>query len=162
MCPTGASRENESCSVNESEFVGVVDRLLEVGVPPTAIAKAFEIDPFVVRDRANELRIERYGAAELAEALANLQWEAFEQAKTMIYDAPYSVRTRFIMAILSKTMSLTARQNPETIGNLRQNVLDLMGQMTGGGDDDDLAVQDPDAFVASTAADEDQNQGSDD
>jgi hypothetical protein len=148
--------------VNESEFVGVVDRLLEVGVPPTAIAKAFEIDPFVVRDRANELRIERYGAAELAEALANLQWEAFEQAKTMIYDAPYSVRTRFIMAILSKTMSLTARQNPETIGNLRQNVLDLMGQMTGGGDDDDLAVQDPDAFVASTAADEDQNQGSDD
>jgi hypothetical protein len=148
--------------VNESEFVGVVDRLLEVGVPPTAIAKAFEIDPFVVRDRANELRIERYGAAELAEALANLQWEAFEQAKTMIYDAPYSVRTRFIMAILSKTMSLTARQNPETIGNLRQDVLDLMGQMTGGGDDDDLAVQDPDAFVASTAADEDQNQGSDD
>ena len=148
--------------MNESEFVGVVDRLLEVGVPPTAIAKAFEIDPFVVRDRANELRIERYGAAELAEALANLQWEAFEQAKTMIYDAPYSVRTRFIMAILSKTMSLTARQNPETIGNLRQNVLDLMGQMTGGGDDDDLAVQDPDAFVASTAADEDQNQGSDD
>ena len=148
--------------MNESEFVGVVARLLEVGVPPTAIAKAFEIDPFVVRDRANELRIERYGAAELAEALANLQWEAFEQAKTMIYDAPYSVRTRFIMAILSKTMSLTARQNPETIGNLRQNVLDLMGQMTGGGDDDDLAVQDPDAFVASTAADEDQNQGSDD
>ena len=140
----------------------MVDRLLEVGVPPTAIAKAFEIDPFVVRDRANELRIERYGAAELAEALANLQWEAFEQAKTMIYDAPYSVRTRFIMAILSKTMSLTARQNPETIGNLRQDVLDLMGQMTGGGDDDDLAVQDPDAFVASTAADEDQNQGSDD
>jgi regulator of extracellular matrix RemA (YlzA/DUF370 family) len=148
--------------VNESEFVGVVDRLLEVGVPPTAIAKAFEIDPFVVRDRATELRVERYGSAELSEALANLQWEAFEQAKTMIYDAPYSVRTRFIMAILSKTMSLTARQNPETIGNLRQNVLDLMGQMTGGGDDDDLAVQDPDAFVASTAADEDQNQGSDD
>ena len=148
--------------MNESEFVGVVDRLLEVGVPPTAIAKAFDIDPFVVRDRANELRVQRYGAAELAEALANLQWEAFEQAKTMIYDAPYSVRTRFIMAILSKTMSLTARQNPETIGNLRQDVLDLMGQMTGGGDDDDLAVQDPDAFVASTAADEDQNQGSDD
>ena len=147
---------------SRKRVVGVVDRLLEVGVPPTAIAKAFEIDPFVVRDRANELRIERYGAAELAEALANLQWEAFEQAKTMIYDAPYSVRTRFIMAILSKTMSLTARQNPETIGNLRQNVLDLMGQMTGGGDDDDLAVQDPDAFVASTAADEDQNQGSDD
>ena len=57
--------------MNESEFVGVVDRLLEVGVPPTAIAKAFDIDPFVVRDRATELRVERYGSAELSEALAN-------------------------------------------------------------------------------------------
>ena len=132
------------------------DRLLEVGVPPTAIAKAFDIDPFVVRDRANELRVDRYGAAELAEALANLQWEAFEQAKAMIYDAPYSVRTRFIMAILSKTMSLTARQNPETTGNLRRDLLDLMG-MVASPDDDDLAGQDPDAFVATSATDEDQD-----
>jgi hypothetical protein len=148
--------------VNEAEFVGVVDRLLEVGVPPTAIAKAFDIDPFVVRDRANELRVQRYGAAELAEALANLQWEAFEQAKAMIYDAPYNVRSRFIMAILSKTMSLTARQNPETTGLMRRDLLDLMGQMAGGVVDDDLAAANPDAFVASATSDEDQNEGSDD
>ncbi len=146
--------------ISDVEFSGMCDRLLEVGVPPTAIAKAFEIDPFVVRDRANELRVARYGAAELAEALANLQWEAFEQAKAMLYDAPYQVRTRFIMAILSKTMSLTARQNPETTGNLRRDLLDLM-QMVASPDDDDLAAQDTDAFVASASSDEDQNQGSD-
>lgn len=139
----------------------MVDRLLEVGVPPTAIAKAYDIDPFVVRDRLNELRVEKYGAAELSEALANLQWEAFEQAKAMIYDAPYQVRTRFIMAILSKTMSLTARQSPETIGNLRRDVLELLSGVTDA-DDDDLATQDTNAFVASAEANEDQDQGSDD
>lgn len=147
--------------ISEAEFVGMVDRLLEVGVPPTAIAKAFEIDPFVVRDRANELRVERYGAAELSEALANLQWEAFEQAKAMLYDAPYSVRTRFIMNILSKTMSLTARQNPETIGNLRRDLLEFMSAGSVALDDDDLAGQDTGAFVATTAPNEDQDQGSD-
>lgn len=154
--------ENELWEViSEDEFIGMVDRLLGVGVPPTAVAKAFEIDPFVVRDRMNELRVEKYGAAELSEALAQLQWEAFEQAKAMIYDAPYNVRSRFIMAILSKTMSLTARQSPETIGNMRKDLLDLMGQMGAGGDDD-LAGLDPDEFVAVVASNENQDEGSDD
>lgn len=146
--------------IEADEFAEMVDRLLEVGVPPTAVAKAFEIDPFVVRDRMNELRIEKYGAAELSEALAGLQWQAFEQAKAMIYDAPYNVRSRFIMAILSKTMSLTARQSPETIGGMRRDLLDLIGGMEAPGDDI-LADEDTSAFVAVTATDEDQDQGSD-
>ena len=108
------------------ELTDLVDRLLETGVPPTAVAKAFGLDPFVVRDRQNEIRVAKYGAAELSEAMAALQWQALDQAKAMIYEAPYTVRSRFIMAILSKTMSLTARQSPETIGNLRRDLLDLM------------------------------------
>lgn len=143
------------------EFAEMVDRLLEVGVPPTAVAKAFEIDPFVVRERMNDLRIERYGAAELSEALAALQWEAFDQAKAMIYDAPYNVRSRFIMGILSKTMSLTARQSPETIGNMRRDLLDLMGGVGDAGAPDPLDETDSSAFVAMVGTDEDQDEGSD-
>ncbi len=141
--------------ISNEEFGHIVDRLLGVGVPPTAIAKAFDIDPFVVRDRMNEIRVEQYGAAELAEALAQLQWEAFEQAKAMIYDAPYTVRARFIMAILSKTMSLTARQSPETMGNLRRDLLEFMANMGDGVDD--LAGTDPDAFVSAAPPNEDQD-----
>ena len=59
----------------------------------------------MVKDRLNELRVEKYGAAELSEATAQMQWQALDQARAMIYDAPYNVRSRFIMAILSKTMS---------------------------------------------------------
>lgn len=149
--------------ISETELSLIVDRLLEQGVPPTAVAKALGLDPFVVRDRQNDLRVATYGAAELSEAMANLQWQVLEQAKAMIYDAPYNVRSRFIMGILSKTMSLTARQNPETIGTMRTQLLEFMAA-TGAGvvGDDDLAGIDADAFVASAEADENQDQGSDD
>ena len=148
--------------ISEADLTDLVDRLLEVGVPPTAVAKAFGIDPFVVRDRQNELRVAQYGAAELSEALAVLQWQALDQAKAMIYDAPYTVRSRFIMAILSKTMSLTARQSPETMGNLRVDLLKLMDAMVAGDSHDELADVDPSEFVAALATDEDKDQGSDD
>lgn len=150
--------------MTEDEFTDVVDRLLEVGVPPTAVAKAFGIDPIVVRDRMNDLRIEIYGASELAEATAQMQWQALEQARFMLVEAPYPVRARFIMSILSRTMSLTARQSPETIGNMRRDLLELMSQVEMA--DDPLAAVDTQAFEAGSSVpadevDEDQDEGSD-
>lgn len=142
--------------ISDEEFSHLVDRLLEVGVPPTAVGKAFGIDPLVVKDRLNELRVEKYGAAELSEATTQMQWQALDQARAMIYDAPYNVRSRFIMAILSKTMSLTARQSPETVSNMRRDLLDLMYQVGVSGDDE-LAGATPDAFVAVAETNEDQD-----
>lgn len=148
-------------AITEAEFVGIVDRLLESGIPPTAVAHAFEMDPHVVRERMAELRVRMYGAAELAEALANLQWQAYEQAKAMVTEAPYNVRTRFIMAILNRSLSLTGRQSPEVIGNLRNDVLELFTQM-GVGSDDLLAGTDTSAFVPVASADVHQDEGSPD
>lgn len=144
--------------MNESEFTDIIERLLTVGVPPTAVAKAFDIDPFVVKEKLNDLRVAKYGAAELSEAMQGLQWEAFEQAKAMIYEAPHGARTRFIMGILGKTMSLTARQNPETMGNMRADFMELLTRMEA--PDDDLAGTDTTAFVATSEADENQDEGS--
>jgi hypothetical protein len=154
--------------MTEAELADMVDRLLEVGVPPTAIGKAFSIDPFVVRDRLNGLHVQSFGAAELSEAIAGVQWLALAEAQNMIYEAPYSVRARFITAILGRTMSLTARQNPETIGNMRRDLLEFM--QGGMADDDNVDAADPltgeeidpDAFIASAPENEDQDQGSDD
>jgi hypothetical protein len=148
--------------ISEEELSDIVDRFLEVGVPATAVAKALGVDPFVVRDRQNHLRVQQYGAAELSEALANMQWEALAEARAMMYDAPYTVRSRFIMGILSKTMSLTARQSPETIGIMRRQLLEFMSDQGAGGDIDSLAGIDPSAFVSTAPSDEDQNEGSDD
>ena len=67
--------------ISEDELSDIVDRFLEVGVPATAVSKALGVDPFVIRERQNELRVAQYGAAELSEALANMQWEALAQAR---------------------------------------------------------------------------------
>jgi hypothetical protein len=144
--------------ITEEELTHLLDRLLEVGVPPTAIAKAWSIDPFLVRDRMNDLRISRYGDAELSEALAGLQWDMLEEFRSLVHDAPYTDRAKFIMGMVSKTMSLTARQNPETLGTMRADLLGLFSEMTGSEDVDELADQDTEAFVAVTAADDDQDE----
>ena len=143
--------------MTEGELAEIVDRFLEAGVPPTAVAKALEMDPMPIRARMTELRIGRYGAAELSEALGNLQWEAFEQAKQMLLEAPYNVRSRFIMGILSKTMSLTARQNPETLNEMRVELLELMQQL-GVGSDDVLGAIDTSQFVATAPPDEGEDE----
>jgi hypothetical protein len=146
--------------ITEEELTHLLDRLLEVGVPPTAIAKAWDIDPFLVRDRMNDLRVQQYGTAELAEALALVQWEMLEEFKHMVHDAPYTDRARFIMGMVSKTMSLTAKQNPETLGNMRQDLLELYKNMQAESDDE-LRDEDTSTFVAVAAADDDQDQGFD-
>jgi hypothetical protein len=150
--------------VTEEELEEIVDRFLEAGVPPTAIAHALEVDPVVVRSRASELRVRQYGVAELAEGVGQLQWEALDEAKAMIRDAPYTQRSRFVMAILSKTMSLTARQAPETVNEMRKDLLDLMTQV-GVGSDDLLAGDtgiDPDKFVVALEVDEGEDEEPDD
>ena len=149
--------------MEEREFEDVVERLLTVGVPPTAIAKAFEVDVFVIKEKLSGMRVERYGAAELAEAMGQLQWDALERVKDMMDNAPYNQRSKLITGILGRTMSLTARQSPETMGNVRVELLDLYAKM--GSPDDDFAGTDTGAFVAlaadaSVEADENQDQGS--
>ena len=63
----------------------------------------------------------------------------------------------------SKTMSLTARQSPETIGIMRRQLLEFMSDQGPGSDDvDSLTGIDPAAFVATAPPDEDQDEGSDD
>lgn len=148
--------------ITEEELTHLLDRLLEVGVPPSAIAKAWDIDPFLVKDRMNDLRIGRYGNAEMSEALANVQWEMLEEFRSMIHDAPYTERARFITAMVGKTMSLTARQNPEMLGNMRNDLLQLYQAMQASDDSDELLDEDTSAFVAVAATDDDQDQGPDD
>ena len=140
--------------MTEDEFTEIVDRLLEVGVPPTAVAKALDLDPFVVKERINDLRVQKYGAAELAEFVQAIQWEALELFRDSMYSAPYAVRQRSVAGILGRTMSLTARQTPETSGIMRAQLMEFMMGKT----NDPLDATDTSQFVAVDESDEDQDQ----
>jgi hypothetical protein len=158
--------------ITEQEVQKIWDWLLEAGVPPTAIATAFQADPIVLRERQADLRVRHYGSAELSEALANLQWEALERAREFMSEGTSRTRQAFIMSILGKSLSLTGRQNPEQNERLRQDLETLMIQVAAGNADDDLGALDTSAYIPLTVptdegaaeppapADEDQDQGS--
>ena len=53
-------------------LIELLRRGLKVGIPPTALANMFEMDPEVTQAFAIYVRMGRYGTAELSEALSFL------------------------------------------------------------------------------------------
>lgn len=103
----------------------IINRLLAVGVPPTAIANAFNIDPQPIKDILNTINITRYGTAELAEAMHGLIWKAFADANAIIESAPIDKRMRFDMALLARASSIVGGQEPEGMAKLQNDLAAL-------------------------------------
>lgn len=96
-------------------LVEIVRRLLRVGVPPTAIANAFDLDAGPIKAVARKVRRETYGTAELSEAHSFLTWLAYEELLNMVRTGSPEIRLKAAMQIQSKAMSISARQTPEEV-----------------------------------------------
>jgi hypothetical protein len=106
----------------------IITRLLEVGVPPTAVANAFYIEVEAVKELQMDLRIERYGTAELAEAMHALMWKAYEDTLVLISQAPPARRLQLNMTLLAKAQSLVGNQAPDSIGRLQSELDGIMAE----------------------------------
>ncbi len=100
-------------------LIEVVRRLLNVGVPPTAVANAFDIDPAPVKAVARMMRREAYGTDELGEANAFLTWVAYEEMLTLLRTGSPEMRAKVAMQLQSKAMAISARQTPEDVSMAR-------------------------------------------
>ena len=100
-------------------LIEVVRRLLNVGVPPTAVANAFDIDPAPVKAVARMMRRESYGTDELGEANAFLTWAAYEEMLTLLRTGSPEMRAKVAMQLQSKAMAISARQTPEDVSMAR-------------------------------------------
>jgi hypothetical protein len=101
------------------EKADLMVRLLEVGVPPSAIAKAFDKDVDTVREAQSRLHIESYGTDEIAEAMTHLIWVAYDTALGEIrYGTPAS-KARFIQLVLARSIGLAGKSTPETSEKIR-------------------------------------------
>jgi hypothetical protein len=106
-----------------------VIRLLESGVPPTAIAKAFDIALEPVKELQAELRIDKYGTAELAEAMHNLIWLAIEDIQTIIATSPIDRRMRMDMNLISRASSIVQGQTPDSLAKMQAEMLELASEV---------------------------------
>jgi hypothetical protein len=105
----------------------VCTRLLEVGVPPTAVANAFYVELDAVRELQDTLRVKRYGSAEVAEAMSFLMWRMIDDAYEMLETAPIHSRTRLMTTMLARASSMIQKSDPEGMDKMRNDFLKLAG-----------------------------------
>ena len=107
----------------------IVDRLLSVGVPPTAIANAFDLDPQVVKNLLGERHVRKFGTAELAEAINILMWDAFEDLKELQRNAPISKRLQIDMTLVAKASAMIGSQEPDSMSKLQAEMAAMTAEV---------------------------------
>jgi hypothetical protein len=115
--------------ITPEQRADVVYALLKAGVPATAIARALGMDAEHVQGARSMMLVERYGTDEIAEAMAWLQWEAYEEALNQIHTGTPANKARFIQLVLARSIGLAGKSSPETSEKIRA-ALDQMAADT--------------------------------
>jgi hypothetical protein len=111
----------------------VVYRCLEEGVPANVVARIFSLDVEVVRDCLKLVRAHRYGADDLVDYTAQLQWDALEEASQIMAHGSPAEKGRFAAAVLRTTLALQGRRTPEKLAETQDELRRLFAGMRSGG-----------------------------
>jgi hypothetical protein len=107
----------------------IIIRLLEVGVPPTAISKAFQVDVQAIKELSADLTITKYGTPEISEAMNYLVWRAYQEGLTILESAPSASRQRFIFTLLSSQSRILGKESPQSLERMRGELESLISQV---------------------------------
>jgi hypothetical protein len=111
--------------LSDDQLTDIIVRLLSAGVPPTAIAKAFDLDPLLPRQLLATIRAEQYGTEELTEAMTFLIWHAYETAMHTLDEGTPGAQLRMTTQILARPLALAGRTPPESLDKLRDFLQNL-------------------------------------
>jgi hypothetical protein len=100
--------------------------LLEVGVPPTALSRAFRVDVDAIKELQSNTHVEKYGTAEISEAMYFLMWKAYEDAQHILTHAPIQIRMRFITTLLSRQSAIIGKESPQALEQMRAELTSLI------------------------------------
>jgi hypothetical protein len=115
--------------LSDEQTADVVYAFLKVGVPPTAVAKATGLDTDDVKAVVSQMRVDKYGTDEIDEAMTHLIWVGYETALQQIeYGTPAS-KARFIQLVLSRSVGIAGKSNPETSEKIRAELATMAAEM---------------------------------
>ena len=129
-------------ALDSRHLVEIVRRLIRVGVPPTAIANAFDLEPGPIKTVARNLRRDTYGTAEMSEAHSFLTWLAYEKLLHLIQSGSPEIQLKAAMQIQSKAMAISARQTPEEVSEARREFAELIDDIEISEETLELAAED--------------------
>jgi hypothetical protein len=144
-------------NISPSTLVELLRRGLNVGIPPTALANLFDLDPEVVKTLSITVRRETYGSAELSEVLSFLTWKAIEEQFALISKGSPELRLKATQAIIGKALATSVRQTPEEVTRARESLL-VVAQQERVIDAEGEEIE-ASAFVAMDESTDDQGQG---
>ena len=110
-------------------MLSIIDRLLTNGVPPTAIANSFDLDVQIIKDLLDDRHVRKFGTAELAEAIHALMWEALEDMRELMRNAPIAKRMQVNMTLLSRASAMIGNQEPDSIGKLQAEMAAMTAEV---------------------------------
>jgi hypothetical protein len=108
----------------------VMVAFLKAGVPPTAVARALNVDVEYAKGALEHIHVQRYGTDEIAEAMAWLQWEAYEEALNQIHTGTPANKARFIQLVLARSIGLAGKSTPETGEKIRAAIAEMTSDLT--------------------------------
>lgn len=107
----------------------IVGSLLENGVPPSVIARVFDLDHDLVKHAQSQVRVKRYGTDDMTEYMEQLQWDAVDEARQTIATGSAAEKSRVLGMVLGKQVALAARRTPEGVRNSQDALLDALEAM---------------------------------
>jgi len=108
----------------------IICRLLSVGIPPTAISNALDLAVEPIKALQDTMRINRYGTAELAEAMNFLIWKALDDTLDMMASAPIDKRMRLNTTLLARASAIVHGQQPDSMARIQKEMADLTAELT--------------------------------
>jgi hypothetical protein len=123
MTHRGSSSE-QRCGVelSDDQLADILHRLLVVGVPPSALSKAFGLPVADLKQLQSKVRVEMYGTDELMEAMTYLIWDAYNVTLSLLHEGTPASRMRMASIVLSRSMSIAGRQPPESLDAMRDEL----------------------------------------
>jgi hypothetical protein len=103
--------------------------LLEVGVPPTALSRAFRVSVEPIKELQAQLYVQKYGTAEISEGMNFLMWRAYQDALSILDNAPSATRTRFITTLLSRQSVILGKESPQSLERMRNEFNSLIASI---------------------------------
>lgn len=131
-----------------TELELIVESLLVEGVPPGIVARVFTLEPDLVKEIQRNVRVKRYGTDDLTEFTEQLQWDAIDKAREVIFSGSAVDSTRFVSAILGKQIALAARRTPDSQRRATDAVIDLFEKMRTGEAGEEVVEEEQSKFVA--------------
>lgn len=132
-----------------------IELLLRCGVTENVIAKELDIPIVVVREVAQFRATTTFSTrlnpkdAELAEAMRNLAWKAYQEALvTMEFGNP-TERASLVRAVINRSMSLVGAEKSNTMDRIRDEFNEMVGAIRAPDDYEyELPEDDEDAVEA--------------